>query len=403
MFQLAWRGVRHNPARYVATLVAIITGVAFFSATGFLSDRVIDALQGDVDRQYGNVDAAVIPDDKGTAADFADKLRISARRPTRSRARTASRQRAGCSPGRSHSAPPEGQVFADGATGRLWIDDADLNPIDVEEGKAPVAAGEIAVDKGSRRRTTSLWARRQRSSRWRDRSRSRSSASRSSAARTRSTAAARCRSRRRTRSTGSRGARSSTRICTFVAVATRQSSRPRSSPPARRLQGAGRRSFLDDKRSEIGAPAEYLKKALQAFALLAMLVGGFVIYNTFSVIVSQRLRELAVMSAIGATPKQIKRVASVRGHRDRRARVAARARSRVRSHVPARGRADGARGRLPRERSQDRRYQRGERRPIGTLITVASVMIPARRAAKTEPIEALRAAAVERSPFSRTG
>ena len=28
-------------------------------------------------------------------------------------------------------------------------------------------------------------------------------------------------------------------------------------------------------------------------------------------------------------------------------------------------------------------------------------MIPARRAAKTEPIEALRAAAVERSPFSR--
>ena len=35
---------------------------------------------------------------------------------------------------------------------------------------------------------------------------------------------------------------------------------------------------------------------------------------------------------------------------------------------------------------------------IGTLITVASVMIPARRAAKTEPIEALRDAAVETQP-----
>ena len=52
---------------------------------------------------------------------------------------------------------------------------------------------------------------------------------------------------------------------------------------------------------------QFLKKALQAFALLALLVGGFVIYNTFSVIVGQRLRELAVLSAIGATPKQIKR------------------------------------------------------------------------------------------------
>ena len=31
------------------------------------------------------------------------------------------------------------------------------------------------------------------------------------------------------------------------------------------------------------------------------------IYNTFSVIVAQRLRELAVLAAIGATPKQIKR------------------------------------------------------------------------------------------------
>ena len=56
MFKLAWRGVRNNVGRYVATLVAILTGVAFFTATGFLSDRVIDALEGDADRQYGNVD-----------------------------------------------------------------------------------------------------------------------------------------------------------------------------------------------------------------------------------------------------------------------------------------------------------------------------------------------------------
>ena len=44
MIKLALRGVRYNSGRYIATLVAIITGVAFFTAAGFLSDRVIDAL-----------------------------------------------------------------------------------------------------------------------------------------------------------------------------------------------------------------------------------------------------------------------------------------------------------------------------------------------------------------------
>ena len=37
------------------------------------------------------------------------------------------------------------------------------------------------------------------------------------------------------------------------------------------------------------------------------------IYNTFSVIVAQRMRELAVLAAIGATPKQIKRSLRPRG------------------------------------------------------------------------------------------
>ena len=56
MLRLAWRGVRHNLGRYIATMVAIVTGVAFFAATGFLGDRVIEALEGDAVRQYANVD-----------------------------------------------------------------------------------------------------------------------------------------------------------------------------------------------------------------------------------------------------------------------------------------------------------------------------------------------------------
>jgi putative ABC transport system permease protein len=77
VFRLAWRGVRFNLGRYLATLVAIITGVAFFASSGFLADRVISALEGDVDRQYGGIDAAVVPaagDGLPTAP--ADQVRI---------------------------------------------------------------------------------------------------------------------------------------------------------------------------------------------------------------------------------------------------------------------------------------------------------------------------------------
>ena len=132
-----------------------------------------------------------------------------------------------------------------------------------------------------------------------------------------------------------------------------------------------------------------------------MLVGGFVIYNTFSVIVSQRLRELAVMSAIGATPKQIKRSLRYEG-------VVigvlgsllgllvgfvltfllAIVLTALGVDLPGSGAKIGITNVVSAVL-------------IGTVITVASVMIPARRAARTEPIEALRAAAVERSPFSR--
>ena len=42
----------------------------------------------------------------------------------------------------------DGKPFAKDATGRLWVEDEELNPLDVTEGRAPAAAGEIAVDAG---------------------------------------------------------------------------------------------------------------------------------------------------------------------------------------------------------------------------------------------------------------
>ena len=107
MLNLVLSSVRHNAGRYLATLVAIITGVGFYAATGFLSDRVIDTLEGDVDRQYGNVDVAVVldtdsqerrPVDRGAADLAAARRRDPGARRGGGRCRDADR------PGRRSSA-----------------------------------------------------------------------------------------------------------------------------------------------------------------------------------------------------------------------------------------------------------------------------------------------------------
>jgi putative ABC transport system permease protein len=49
----------------------------------------------------------------------------------------------------------------------------------------------------------------------------------------------------------------------------------------------------------------FLGTALLAFAFIALLVGGFLIYNTFSIIVAQRTRELALLRCLGASRRQV--------------------------------------------------------------------------------------------------
>ena len=43
------------------------------------------------------------------------------------------------------------------------------------------------------------------------------------------------------------------------------------------------------------------------FAGIALFVGSFIIWNTFTMIVTQRSREIALLRAIGATRRQVMR------------------------------------------------------------------------------------------------
>jgi putative ABC transport system permease protein len=56
------------------------------------------------------------------------------------------------------------------------------------------------------------------------------------------------------------------------------------------------------------ADAQTLRNALLGFAAIAVLVGTFVIANTFSMLVGQRTRELALLRAVGLSRRQVRRL-----------------------------------------------------------------------------------------------
>ena len=62
-----------------------------------------------------------------------------------------------------------------------------------------------------------------------------------------------------------------------------------------------------DDQSGIRTALSFVTIFLLAFGVIALIVGTFIIYNTFSMILAQRLPELALLRAIGADRKQIRR------------------------------------------------------------------------------------------------
>lgn len=63
-----------------------------------------------------------------------------------------------------------------------------------------------------------------------------------------------------------------------------------------------------ESQSQVGEFLGIISTFLLVFALIAVLVGGFIIVNTFSILVAQRVRELALLRALGARRTQVTRL-----------------------------------------------------------------------------------------------
>ncbi|WP_205697074.1 ABC transporter permease [Conexibacter sp. SYSU D00693] len=67
----------------------------------------------------------------------------------------------------------------------------------------------------------------------------------------------------------------------------------------------GLRAASEEGRKAADSITGFLTPAMLAFAAVALVVGGFVIFNTFRITVAQRTREFGLLRAVGATRRQL--------------------------------------------------------------------------------------------------
>jgi putative ABC transport system permease protein len=182
-------------------------------------------------------------------------------------------------------------------------------------------------------------------------------------------------------------------------------------------QGVSQRQLADRVQAQLGDDAEVLTGAeitqenqddieqglqfftgfLTAFAVIALVVGAFVIYNSFSILVAQRNREMALLRAVGASRGQVLRgvlleaviiggLASIAGFL-----LGLAVTSGLRALMDAFG-FD-----LPAGDIVVRPAAVVVAILSGFIVTVVSAVVPAVRAARVSPLAAMRDVAVERT------
>lgn len=160
-------------------------------------------------------------------------------------------------------------------------------------------------------------------------------------------------------------------------------------------------AITEENQSDVADQLGFFTTFLLIFAGIALFVGSFIIYNTFSIIVVQRSREMALLRAIGAGRRQVlgsvMLEAVVVG-------LLASAVGIVAGIALASGLQAALAGLgldLPDADSVVESSTIVTSMIVGTVITVAAALFPARKASKVPPIAALRDVAQDTSGSSR--
>lgn len=321
MWSIGLKNLRANLSRFVATLVAIAVGVGFLTAATMITNSIEKSLGGEIDEQYAGVDLAVqtkdaedagqglppntFPADVVDAVDDVVGIRAAAAVTIGNTKLPAAML---------ESKGDDDDLFEIGPTVRTWIADTTLNPLRLVAGAAP-RAGEVTVDRGifddhgvdvgdkiELATVTGLKEYRVSGVTEFGTSDSADPSGTITAVEPDVFGLAGYDSPRYSEvliSVASDASATTVRTQVADAIAATPSTTGLDVVTGARYRTIAKGNFSD----VIG----FLRPFLQGFAGLAIFVCGFVIFNTFSVVVSQRIRELALMAAIAATPRQIRR------------------------------------------------------------------------------------------------
>ena len=402
MLQLTLRGLLAHKRRLASTVLAILLGVAFMAGSRILTDTMSASLSGVFVDSERTTDVQV----RGAVAFDASAGAIRGPVPA------AVVDKVAAVPGVAGVAPriegfaqvlgsdgkPVGDLAKGAApVGAAWATDPQLNPFRLVAGRAPAADDEVVVDKGTAESaslrvgstTRVLTAQAPREvqvvgiARFGDAD---SMAGTSSVLFT-PAAAARYLASDKTVSTialrAADGVSESELVRRVSAVL-----------PAKTEAVTGA-ALAEENENRSNDDVSFFSLFITVFAVVALLVGAFIINNTFAIVVAQRTRELALVRALGASRRQVRRSVALEA-------LLVGAFSSALGLVAGIGVArglyalmDGFGISLPEASLVVKPSSLVLAFVVGLVVTTLSALLPARRAARVAPVAAMRDVAAE--------
>ena len=314
MFKTTVKGLLAHKLRLLASALAITLGVAFMAGTLVLSDTIQQTFNQLFASVYQGTDAVVrstvtVDSAQGGPAERAE---VPDSLVARVRATPGVAAAAGGTSGYAQLVGHDGKAIGDpnrGAPtlGISWDANHRLNPFRIFEGRSPQRAGEVVIDKqtadkngfavGDPVDVLTKAGRRHERIVGIARFGTQDTLLGATVALFDPPTAARL--------IGQPGMVSGIRVLAESGVSQQQlvdRLGSRLPPHTQAITGA---AATKESQDQIQQALSFFSTFLLVFAVIALFVGSFIIYNTFSIIVAQRTRELALLRAIGASRPQV--------------------------------------------------------------------------------------------------
>ncbi|NNN30323.1 FtsX-like permease family protein [Streptomyces sp. S3(2020)] len=312
MFRTALRNVLAHKARLLMTVLAVMLGVAFVSGTLVFTNTISNAYQNSSAKGFDQVDVAVEPDYQESKGDQVGKpTELTQELVDKSAKADGAASAIGVVNGFTAIADKDGKLIGGGFQsqgGNYWGDKDPRYPL--KEGTAPHGANQVAIDSATAERAgyevgdtvrisvdgpvlspeiTGIFT-----------TDDGNVAAGGSLALFDTATAQTLFGKTGTYDQIDVKAASGTSQTALKAALDK-------ALPADLVETTTGRQLADDQAEMISASMAGLKQGLLVFAGIALFVGTFIIANTFTMLVAQRTKELALLRAVGASRRQVTR------------------------------------------------------------------------------------------------